>query len=237
MSAKNLPNDVFESLTIQECHLLYPALLANADRHLSAATLMAKEELYPIATAHLTIAAEDYIKAVTVYFKGWGMPVKQIKQLARFFDDKEEGYAVAPLTILLATYLKSVYHIFETITKSLFTLQFLEFKRIFEKKLNPLLLIQQANRYAKWWATAKKLKNRGFYLEYDIELHSPESITKEDYNLSLNIVSELKADALNAIEFTKKIPEKQRKLFFKWIKNYFEPFMRQLSKLPLNYFK
>lgn len=81
-----MTKDPFERLSVQECHLLYPSLLQNADRHIKAAILIAKTEEYGIANAHLTIAAEEYIKALSVYLTGWGLPVSRVKPCSAFFS-------------------------------------------------------------------------------------------------------------------------------------------------------
>ncbi len=230
---KNSSKRNFDDLSVQECHLIYPALLENAERHYKIGQELADMREFGAAIAHLTIAAEEYIQAMTIYFQGWGMPVQTIKKLSRYFDDKDTGFAVSPTTIVLGTYLRSLYNIFESLTQSLFSLQFLDFKKIFDQQLNPLPMVKKSTYYASWWSGAKQRREKGLYTQFEMNLTSPADFTAKDYELSLEVVNDLRENCLTTIEFTKKIPEKQRILFFKWIKNYFEPFMKRLNKLPL----
>lgn len=229
-----MTKDPFERLSVQECHLLYPSLLQNADRHIKAAILIAKTGEYGIANAHLTIAAEEYIKALSVYLTGWGLPVSRVKTLLRFFAEQDEGYAVSPGVVVMGVFVRSLYQVFERTTNSLLSLSLPSFSSLFDKNMNPLYLVQQSNRYSTWWANAKQLKDKGFYIQYNVELHTPADISIVDYAQSLEIVSELKDNCLGVISFTKKIPEKRRQQFFKWIKDYFEPIAARLGQFPFN---
>lgn len=224
----------FEQLSVQECHLLYPSLLQNADRHIRAAILIAKTKEYGMANAHLTIAAEEYTKALSVYLTGWGLPISRIKHLFRFFHEQDEGYAVSPGVVVMGVFIRSLYQVFERTTNSLLSLSLPRLSSLLDKNMNPLYLIQQSNRYSNWWANAKILKDKGFYIQYNVELHTPADIGIVDYAQSLEIVSELKDNCLGVIAFTKKIPEKQRQQFFVWIKDYFEPLINRLDKFPFN---
>lgn len=224
----------FNQLSVQECHLLYPTLLQNADRHTRAAIHIARTEEYGLATAHLTIAAEEYIRALSVYLMGWGLPVVRIKRMISFFEEQDEGYLVSPGVVVMGTFVKSLYQVFEGMTKGVFNLSVRDFASAFDKNLNPLHLVQQSNRYSTWWANAKNQKDKGFYISYKVELHTPSDIGIEDYARSLEIVSELKDSCLGTIQFTKKIPEKRRQQFFFWIKDYFEPFVERMGKFPFN---
>jgi hypothetical protein len=231
---KSMSPNSFDKLTVQECHLLYPSLLQNADRHIRAAILIAKTKEYGIANAHLTIAAEEYISALSIYLKGWGLPVSQIKSLLRFFDEQGEGYTVSPGVVVMGVFVRSLYQIFERTTTSILNLSLPSLRSLFDKNMNPLYLVQQSNRYSTWWANAKILKDKGLYIQYNVELHTPADITIDHYAQSLEIVSELKDNCLGVIAFTKKIPEKQRQQFFNWIKDYFEPLVGRLDSFPFN---
>lgn len=229
-----MTKDPFERLTVQECHLLYPTLLQNADRHIKAAILIAKTEEYGMANAHLTIAAEEYIKALSVYLTGWGLPVSRVKSLLHFFAEQDEGYAVSPGVVVMGVFVRSLYQVFERTTSSLLSLSLPSFSSLLDKNMNPLYLVQQSNRYSAWWAKAKQLKDKGMYIQYNVELHTPADITIADYAQSIEVVSELKDNCLGVIAFTKKIPEKRRQQFFNWIKDYFEPIASRLGKFPFN---
>ena len=221
-------------LTIQECHSLYPLLLQNGERHLNAARQIAEIEEYGLANAHLIIAAEDYMHALSVYLKGWGMPVSQIKNLAAFYNEKDDGYSISPLIVIMGTFLKTLFKTFDTLTRSLLTLNVFNFRKVFDKNLNPIHLVGQSKKYSDWWGNMKGSKEKGLYVDFDIETSTPELFSSKDYELSLQIVKQMRSDCFATIDFTKKIPEKRRKQFFKWLKNYYEPFMKRLDSFPFN---
>lgn len=233
-SPKNDKLNPFENLTVQECHLLYATLLQNADRHTRAAILLAKTQEYGLANAHLTIAAEDYIRALSVYLAGWGLPVSRIKKMISFFAEQDEGYTVSPGVVIMGNFTYALFQVFESVTKGLLNFSLGDLSRAFDKNINPIHLVAQSNRYSEWWANAKNYKDKGFYVEYNIELFTPADISIQDYARSLEIVAELKDSCMNTISFTKKIPEKRRQQFFNWIKDYFEPFVARMDKFPFN---
>lgn len=220
----------FDHIGLQEAQLLYPVLLQNAQRHHTVAQNIAATGEYGIANAHLVMAAENYIQALSVYFAGWGLPVAQIKKLTRFFDEKHEGYTISPVIIMVGNYIKALYKVFESLTQSFLKLEWLQLKDLLTGKLNPLQFIKQGSRYADWWQNAQILKTRGLYVQFDVELHTPEQVTEKDYTLSLEILQELAENCHSTIAVTQKIPEKQRKQFLKWMKNYVEPLMSQAGQ-------
>jgi hypothetical protein len=232
-SAKTNP---FANLGMQECMLLYPALLQNAYRHLEVAQVIADIEEYGIANSHLVISAGEYIKGLSVYLQGFGLPVEEIRKLARFFDEQEGGFYVSPGVILLGNFAKALFHVFDGLAHSIMRLNFSEFRQSLDQHLRPVQLLTQANHYSKWWSRAKELEHRGFWVDYEIELHTPREIGLSDYELSLEIVLELRENCLSTIEFIKAIPEKRRKEFLKWIKNSYEPFLTRLNKWPFSVF-
>ncbi|MGB1205964.1 MAG: hypothetical protein ACPG5B_09970 [Chitinophagales bacterium] len=225
----------FEKLSIQECHLIYPILLENAERHIKTAINIARIKEYGIANSHLIMAADDYINALSVYLKGWGLPVSEIKTLTNFFSEQEAGYAVSPGVVIMGNFVKSLYHIFDSLSQSILKMNPLELRKIFEKNMSPLLLIKKSNQYAAWWQQAKQQKDKGLYVSFNIELSTPKSITAQDYMLSLEIIKEIHENCHSVIDFTKQIPEKRRQQFFSWIKNYFEPFMKRINSFPFNW--
>ncbi len=224
-----------EKLTMQECHFLYPIYLDNAERHLRSALTLAKIREYGMADAHLTLAAEDYVRTLSLYLKGWGLPANKIRSLFRYFDEQEEGYFVSPGVIVMGVFAKSLFRVFEVLNKGLSNLDITVVQKAFDKNLNPIKLIKLSNRYAKWWAVAKKGKERGFLVDYNVEVRAPKDFTKQDYSNSLNIVVDLRENCKGVIDFTQKIPEKQRQEFLKWIKSYFEPFIDRMGRFPFKW--
>ncbi len=228
---KNQLNDSLGDFSAKESHLLWPALFDNAERHVKVAKILAEEKQYGAANAHLTMAAEEYIRAMNAYCVGWGVPADQMRELTRFFADAEGGYTVSPMVIVAGVYLRSLYQFFDAFVKDKLVFDILALPKLIDQHLNPIALMRKSASYSEWWAVAKKSKERGLYVTYDVELTSPADVQKSDYKLSRAIVKELKEDCLSTIELTQRIPEKQRKLFFKWVQKYLEPLLKRMEKL------
>jgi len=222
-------------LSVQECHLLYPLFLENADSHMRAALTVAKVKEYGIANAHLTLAAQDYIKTLNIYLQGWGLPTTQIRTLFNYFSEQEKGYLVSPGVIVLGLFAKSLYRVFETLNKGLSKFDLNSIQQAFEKGLRPIELLRLSARYSKWWSNAKLMQEKGFHVQYNVEVHTPKNISKQDYLQSLDILMDLRENCVGVIDFAKNIPAPQRQAFLNWIKNSFEPFMQKLSRFPFNW--
>ena len=68
----------------------------------------------------------------------------------------------------------------------------------------------------------------------NVNLSTPAQQTLNDYSLSENIVNELRENCWQIMEFTKKIPDKQRTSFFNWMKTYLEPILNAINKFSFD---
>ncbi len=233
--AKTIKVGAFDKLSVQECHLIYPALLENAERHVKAAIAISEIKEYGIANAHLIMAADEYVKALSVYLAGWGLPVARIKTLTNYFAEQEEGYAVSPGVVIMGNFIRTLYTVFDQFSKSITQLSPSELTKIFSKDLSPISMVKKSTQYVDWWQQSKVRKDNGLYVTYNVELATPKDITAKDYAFSLTMIKDIHENCFGVIEFTKKIPKKRREQFFNWIKNYFEPFIQRLNKFPFNW--
>jgi|GEM_PF-5446506 len=226
----------FESLSIAECHLLYPVLLKNAERHFDVAEAILKIKEYGMANAHLVMCAEECIMALSVYLTGWGLPVSEIRKMTTFFSSQDSGYNVSPGVVVMGLFAQSLFKAYEHLQKKLGRLNYTEFQTAFNQIMLPSKMLELSNKYSAWWAKIEKYQEEGLYVQYNIELKTPADVTVKDYNLSFDIVYELYRNTLSIIAFTKTIPEDKRQAFLRWLQDSLQPFLKRWGSFPFNLF-
>lgn len=225
----------YANLTMQEAQLIYRHLFENADYHRQIAKLLAQNEHYGMANGHLVLAAENYLQGLSVHFVGWGLPVEQFKRIAGLFSQTDSGWQVSPLAMFAGLYLRAIYNLFEGASGNLLNANWQQlFQKATDTNLNPITIAKKSAQFTAWWNSARELQNKSFNVVLNVNLSTPAQQTLNDYSLSENIVNELRENCWQIMEFTKKIPDKQRTSFFNWMKTYLEPILNAINKFSFD---
>ncbi len=154
-------------LSKEECALFYPAVRANAQRHLLAADTLKKTGDYGNAIAHRILGSEEMVKALILFLEGKGMDLRSIdaiKPLFRFHVPRHKVFKT----------LFTALHALHTISTAT--------KLSFGKALATLLKGGLETYFnARWWENAERYKQNGFYADHQGVFNDPTKITKDEY--------------------------------------------------------
>lgn len=186
-------------LTARECAILYPAVNANAIRHLMAADILAKNGDYGNAIAHRILGSEEMLKGFILFMEGKGMDLRSINAIKPLFRHH------VPRHKLFKT-LFSALHVLESIrnssrlsnSKALLTL----FKGGLESYYN-----------SKWWENAELYKQNAFYADYQNSFNDPLKLTKENYEVTSAQTQTVNIRITDIIAYISKLTEDELSWF------------------------
>lgn len=180
----------------------YTLALENTLAHFQAAELIAEKNNYGIANSHLILASEEAIKAYMCYSKFYE-PEMLIKDFEKYFrNHKSKHNAIKDLSF----FKNFMFEIMKVITKPMKQLakeknwdfndeEFLaKRKEGVQNLIKWLGTIPDIDHNEQWWNEANTNKNKGFYVDVinnSNKWQFPNQITKEDYEKSHKIVSEI----------------------------------------------
>lgn len=188
---------VFKSLSKEQLFEGFSLCRSNATGHFDCAKIMFDKGIYGIANSHLILGAEEGIKATLLisHYFNVNPGIESITPYFKRHDVKhEKGKEMNEVSKVFIPVLNAIKAIIQKDSHSLFT--------------NVFRLIQP-NEPQKWWDSANKQKNEGFYVNYSNgKWQAPQNISKEDYLESKRAVQ----DIIDILEFTRSLKVDDYKL-------------------------
>lgn len=99
MSEKN-----FLTISAKDCQTEYKAVIANSDRKLKSAEILAKEQDYGSAVSLLIVSNEELIKALILFLDGQGFELRKVKGIKSLFNNHRLRYLLAMVFSILAIF-------------------------------------------------------------------------------------------------------------------------------------
>ncbi|MEZ0538939.1 hypothetical protein [Fibrella arboris] len=207
-------NSFTEEKLLEGCR----ACFTNAKVHFDCAQRIAESDHYGMASSHLILSVEEAIKGFVFWAKIFNLTMPEkvdryfsqheprhtaARELYGIFRDLMEaqqemkavvarlGTSMVQKHIIAGTTLDEAF-VKSTLIKDLAQEITLEIGRmLLEKQAN--VNIEQERIDRKWWKAANNLKNRGFYVDYDVNKGwiLPENIAEGEYIDSLQRVSNI----------------------------------------------
>lgn len=185
----------FMRLSKEECTLYYPAVRANAQRHLLAAETLRKTSDYGNAIAHRILGSEEMVKALILFLEGKGMNLRSIdaiKPLFRFHVPRHK--------------------VFKTLFSSLHALHAISTatKLSFRKALATFLKGGLETYFnIKWWENAERYKQNAFYADHQGVFNDPTKITKDEYLAAHTYTRAVNERIADVITYISKMDEQE----------------------------
>ena len=182
------------NISLIDCKKIYPRFAANGDDLIFISKISEQKEKYGIAISLLILGAEEYCKAILILLRAYSVKVFEIKELRKAFSDHKKKHEVAILieVINLIEYIISPGYCYQKPKKK----ESGTFREIFSantfgifKMFKSVKLIAES---IDWWGKADYFKNRGFYVDFDDKLLTPDDFEKNDYVKALLVVTQLK---------------------------------------------
>jgi AbiV family abortive infection protein len=178
----------------------YTLAMENTLAHFQAAELIAEKNNYGIANSHLILASEEAIKAYMSYSKFYE-PEMVIKDFESYFSNHKLKHKAIKDISFFKNFMIEIMKVTIKPMKQLakekkwdFTDDELLAKRKegVEDLIKWLGTIPDIDHNEQWWNEANTNKNNGFYVNViNNRWQFPNQITKEDYEKSHKIVSEI----------------------------------------------
>lgn len=181
----NVPNS--------ECNKIYPVISKNGDDLLKVSKLSADIGRHGIALSILILGAEEYVKAIVLLLKANGVRVFDVPEIRQIFRDHKKKHEVATF-IELANIIEPIIKLSDWNDNRRRRKQLHFWKKINQniKELSDALqTFQQISESYNWWEKADEYKKRGFYVDYNNKLQTPNDFIKKDYVQAENVVKRL----------------------------------------------
>jgi AbiV family abortive infection protein len=182
------------NISQNECKNIYSQFAVNGNDLISISKISEQKEKFGIALSLLILGAEEYCKAILILLRANNIKVFVIKELRQAFSDHKKKHEVATLVeaINLIEHIIEPRYCYQKRKKK----ESISFREIFTtnpigiyKMFNSIKLIAES---IDWWGKADYFKNRGFYVDFDDKLLTPDDFKKNDYEQALLVVSRLK---------------------------------------------
>lgn len=206
----------FSTLSRAECLTVYKEIIENAQTKFSSANKLAEVEDFGTAMSLQIIGMEELIKALFIFSDGKGFSFRQVKGMKGVFENHGLRY-------LFSFFLFTFSVIGEGFGIGINYIRNIndekDFARIRAIKSNPNKLLREhifpylldklrfVVEELKWYKDFDKLRQNGFYSDFDGDLINPNSIDKTYYNEFKVRVDRVTKTVLSIIdEFNLEIP-------------------------------
>lgn len=189
----------FMQLKQEECAFYYPAVRANAQRHLVAADTLKKTGDYGNAIAHRILGSEEMVKALILFLEGKGMDLRSIEAIRPLFRFHVPRHKV-----------------FKTLFSSLHALHTISSATnlCFGKALATLLKGGLETYFnAKWWENAERYKQNAFYADHQGVFNDPTKLTKDEYLVAYTYTHAVNERMADVITYVSKMDEQELSWF------------------------
>lgn len=225
----------FLNLSRKECLDYYQIIINNSDRHFFVSERIAEDKQYGIAISHLILGTEELVKALIIYLDGEGLEIRKIKGIQKFFKDHTIRHIFSGIFNLMSKFLKPIMEIASRIKELIHnsearkSMTELETSVINYDELRVQTLAKEwgeniAKQYADkfeyyydFWTNAETYKQKGFYVDYDNEILTPEQLTEANYIQAKEITNSFRNECKILINYVQNLQERDKKIFSKTI--------------------
>jgi len=181
----NVPNS--------ECNKIYPVIAKNGSDLLKVSKASSDIGKHGIALSLLILGAEEYVKSIIILLKANGVRVFDVPEIRQIFRDHKKKHEVATFiefaNIIEPIILLSDWNENRKRRKKLpFWERFIQNLSDFSAALQPF---QQISESYNWWEKADEYKKRGFYVDYNNRLQTPNDFIIKDYEKAEMVVNRL----------------------------------------------
>lgn len=218
----------FLQLSQKECSNLYKSIIDNSERHFKIAKILSKHQEYGAAVSHLVLGAEEMVKALVVYYDGLGLRIRSVKGIKGFFQSHKPRHLFSSMFVMMTYSLKSTMQLFQSykqikidtdcsgnklnaIEMAMMTNEFdiAETVKAFWENEGKNYL-DRIGRELDFWEDADNYKMKGFYVDYNGVLETPEDISRDEYQIALKTTNYFRNECMNIINATKDLEQKER---------------------------
>jgi AbiV family abortive infection protein len=172
----------FMQLSPEECEAVSKAVMDNAYTHRRIANFLADTKEHSNAIAHLILATEEYIKGLVLFLDSKGFEFRKVEGVQKLFYMHVPRHNL--LKEIFTVWLLMKPYIGRQIQRDGKPTRKDRISKILDGTINiAQLFLGGATGFVnyRWWEQADKLKQRGFYVDYQEELISPNQIGSEDW--------------------------------------------------------
>jgi AbiV family abortive infection protein len=184
-----MANQDFIAISEADCLILYKKVLKNSDNKWSLAESLASKKEYGFAIPTLIISIEELIKSIIILLDGNGLKFRQVKGVSIFFKNHQIRFIIAYLLLLINLFAEDLIKFIKLIGKDVkivldFQYSIIKNNDDFNKMV--LYYIDQKSAALKiefeYFSKLEKLRQEGFYCDYDDTFKNPLDINETDYN-------------------------------------------------------
>ncbi len=225
----------------KDCKIGAKLALENSKRHYQCAIRLNEADELGVAVSHLVLSVEEAIKAVFLYMKGLGIPIRQEALNDFLYKHKprhEAGkffYFIFSIFqwmsgTMVAVYEKSVNRTDQEILQirnEVFEKIFDEFKKAATSHDCDTEIDRIVLPVVQWWESADDKKITGFYVDFlKGQWSSPDLIKKVDYLQSLDIAKNVIELINRGVESIEALSEKERSEMVKGVKKQYRQLLQ-----------
>lgn len=223
-----MESKTFLNISKEECSIIYKKIIENSDNKWNSGKKIAETKEYGTATSLAIISIEELVKALIVFFDGYGFEFRKVKGIKSIFENHQLRYFIAFIMFVLnlvgeelIKFLQKFHDNPEEMIKTM------ERMTSNEKQLNQIgfryllrKMVLVKNEFD-WFAKVDLFRQEGFYSDYENQLKSPISINENDYNQLILRLEKVRVVGRELISsFESKNPEAQKnrerlKMYFK----------------------
>lgn len=217
----------FLNLSRKECLNCYQELINNSDRHFKAGEILSDKKEYGIAISHLILGTEELTKGLIIYLDGEGLQIRKVKGVIKFFSNHEIRHLFAGFFMLMNSIVKPFMKSVKTLHQLIHNPEAITGEHEFESAIlskNKTKVEQIAKEWGErigkkmdihysFWEKAEINKQRGFYVDYDEKLLSPNELNEKDYLFAEEVTKYFKQECIDIIEYVRALKEIEKEIF------------------------
>ncbi|THU33009.1 AbiV family abortive infection protein [Niastella caeni] len=180
----------FGNLSMAECRTASDAILSEANKHWENAQAAATHQQdYGYAISMMIISSEELVKGTILFLDSLGFKLRNLKGMKALFKSHTMRYLVVYIMYAMGLLMDELKG-FILLLQSNPTL-IMEWMVMYKKddpdftrllKYYGIKKVNQFKREFHWFSKVDKLRQNGFYSDYDEFLIVPSDLTLEDYN-------------------------------------------------------
>jgi AbiV family abortive infection protein len=180
----------FMTIPRTECNIAYKEILLNSDQKWKTSELIAQYGDYSSALSSAIISTEELVKAFIVFLDGQGFSFRNIKGMHNIFRNHRIRYFILFFLYVMGLFNEEIQKLMTTvIRRPPSVLSRYSESKIWKKKFQVniekyiLQKTQQLQLEIERFSTLDAIRQASFYTDYDGNLKSPATFTKEDFEI------------------------------------------------------
>ena len=207
-------SQTFMNISSETCRQVYPEILANAARHRRCAAILATQQEYPNAMAHLILGTEELLKGLVILLESRGMRLRQIEGFKKIFSDHKSRHYVLRDLVPIWLVIKKIFEEFENPTaKSRLKTGAPSWWKVLIGAISVAKEGLSGYMQYKFWNDADDLKQKALYVDFKDEISTPASATVGFYDIVNLQVEKVTKEVMKFIEEMENATPEESKAF------------------------